>query len=181
MPESTLYFGYKKTRLADIIKAARVGKGTVYKYFLNKHDLFKRVAEIEFEKMFAHLQSVIVSESDPEAKLILYVNTRILFMREYFSLRKRNRIVFEEIKSAYLKMSPDNSMETAILTEIFKSGERKGLMTPGNNQQRSHLISQIISQFEVRWCGMVQEKAKEEITQLFNLLFKGLGCLFSFQ
>ncbi|MBU3916761.1 TetR/AcrR family transcriptional regulator [bacterium] len=169
-----IHFGYKKTSLDDIIKSAQVGKGTVYKYFLNKHDLFKRVAEVEFETMFAYLQSVIIPESDPEVKMILYVNARVLFTRQYFLLRKRNRAVFEELKSAYMKTSPDNSRETAILTEILKSGEHRGLIVPGDNQQRSYLISQIVSRFEIKWCEMDREKAQEEITQLFNLLFKGL-------
>ncbi len=102
------------------------------------------------------------------------INSRVLFTRKYFLLRKRNRAVFEELKSAYFKTSPNNSRETAILIEILKSGERRGLITPGDNQQRSYMISQIISRFEIKWCEMEKEKAQEEITQLFNLLFEGL-------
>ncbi len=172
--EQFVRFGFKKTSLDDIIKIAQVGKGTVYKYFKNKDELFKRVTEVEYEAVYARLQSLIVSESDPEKKLVLYVRNKVQITRDYFTIRGKRDFVFEELKSAYNKISPDNSREVAILNEILKSGVRRDLFKTGNNQKRALILSLVINRFETKWCGMAAEKADEEINALFELVFEGI-------
>ncbi len=169
-----LQFGFKKTSLDDIIREAQVGKGTVYRFFNNKEDLFMRMAEVLYENMYAILQSAIVSESNPDEKLLLYVRKRIQFTREYFLFKGSNMLVFSELKEAYNQISPNNSRELAILSEIMTLGERRQLFKQGDSRQNAQLISQTINQFEPRWAQMSVENAENEIQALLSLLLEGI-------
>jgi AcrR family transcriptional regulator len=172
--EHFVQFGFKKTSLDDIIRVAQVGKGTVYKFFKNKEDLFQCMAEVMYEKMYAHLQSAIVSESNPEEKLLLYVRLRIRYTREYFLVKGSNMMVFSELKAVYNQISPNNSREVAILSEIMNLGERREVFKQGNSQSNARLISQIINRFETRWCQMSIEEAESEINELMTLVLEGV-------
>jgi AcrR family transcriptional regulator len=57
--------GYRATRLEQIAEAAGVTKGTIYHYFANKDDLFRRAVEQRRQAMFAKLADVLEWEEGP--------------------------------------------------------------------------------------------------------------------
>ena len=56
--------------LDDVVKEAKVGKGTIYRYFDNKDDLFFQVATSGFEELCELLGRKVPSEEKFEAQLL---------------------------------------------------------------------------------------------------------------
>jgi TetR/AcrR family fatty acid metabolism transcriptional regulator len=61
--------GVAKTKIIDIAKSARVGKGTIYEYFGSKEDIFREAFEKVYYESERLLEEAIVSTDDPEEKL----------------------------------------------------------------------------------------------------------------
>ncbi len=53
--------GFYKTELEHIAREAGVGKGTIYRYFRNKHDLYLKTVEYEIDKFFRFLVEQLAS------------------------------------------------------------------------------------------------------------------------
>jgi len=162
-------YGYRKTSLDEIVKDASVGKGTVYNYFKNKEELFKRVAEIEYEIMFAHLKKLIPSECEAGKKLTFYVTSKIQYIHDFFATRGSDPAIFKELKESYDQIAPDNSTEIDIIAEILKTVTKTGII------ERASMFSIIINQFELRWSEQTKEESDKEIAALFEMLFKGIS------
>ncbi len=41
--EKFIHYGYQKTSLDDIVLDLKISKGTIYNYYRNKEDLFKKL------------------------------------------------------------------------------------------------------------------------------------------
>lgn len=62
--------GYESTKLADILEAARIGKGQFYHYFSSKHELGLAVLDHFFEKWNQRLmEGILSSTKEPETKI----------------------------------------------------------------------------------------------------------------
>jgi AcrR family transcriptional regulator len=61
---------YHEISLDDVVAEAHVGKGTIYRYFRNKEDLFFQVAQSGFEELCEMLQSDVPVDA-PFSKQVL--------------------------------------------------------------------------------------------------------------
>ncbi|MEG0970673.1 MAG: TetR/AcrR family transcriptional regulator [Acidaminococcaceae bacterium] len=71
--------GYVQSTLDEIIKLADTGKGTVYKYFQSKDNLFYVLIKRKNEGFVAALQKIILTEGTIHQKLAAYLETMIIF------------------------------------------------------------------------------------------------------
>jgi len=72
--------GIAKTSIADISKAAGVGKGTFYLYFKDKQDLEARLISRRAGQLFRRAQQALVAHPEislPEDKIIFMVDTML--------------------------------------------------------------------------------------------------------
>ena len=90
--------GLQKTRVSDIVAAARVAQGTFYLYFKSKEDVFLHIAA-EFKGLFAELiegaDNLFVGTSGDEIRANLLVFIRDL-VRLYSDNQKMAKILFYE-------------------------------------------------------------------------------------
>ena len=63
-------YGYEKATLDQIISLADVGKGTVYKYFGNKEQLFYKLVSAKNEPFVEALRVAVESESEYRWKTV---------------------------------------------------------------------------------------------------------------
>lgn len=61
--------GLGETSIDDIVNKASIGKGTFYKYFKDKDDLFFQCADAIFFEMYRHVWQEIKDERDMERRL----------------------------------------------------------------------------------------------------------------
>ncbi|MCK4661635.1 MAG: TetR/AcrR family transcriptional regulator [Bacteroidales bacterium] len=70
-------FGFQKTTVDEIARAAHKAKGSVYYYFKNKEELFQEVVEKEFQTLRSELVKAIDSGSNAKEKLTNYIIVRM--------------------------------------------------------------------------------------------------------
>ena len=71
--------GYEKATLDEIIALADVGKGTVYKYFGNKEQLFYKLVADKNAPFVERLQQVVAGQNTFEEKLKAYFKEMVSF------------------------------------------------------------------------------------------------------
>ena len=73
--------GYTKATLDEIIALADTGKGTLYKYFGNKDNLFYTLIEEKHSHLMDELHSLTAQQPDIRGKLQAYLNCMLKFLR----------------------------------------------------------------------------------------------------
>lgn len=154
--------GYEKATVDEIIMLADVGKGTVYKYFGNKEQLFYKLISDKNTPFVARLKAVVADAADIEAKLVAYMTTMVSFYRENYALwqivcfemlgvsngcrvlkengnyvilsRYSNVEPSEKLKEQVLRYYMIMESEFIILYEIIAEGMRTGFLKDGDSQ-----------------------------------------------
>lgn len=72
-------YGYEKATLDQIIALADVGKGTVYKYFGNKEQLFYKLVIDRNNNFVNNLRLAVAGAENLEQKLLAYFKEMVTF------------------------------------------------------------------------------------------------------
>lgn len=73
--------GFEKATVDEIIALADVGKGTLYKYFGNKEQLFYKLVCEKNADFVAKLQQAAASTTELEPRMVAYFTEMIIFYR----------------------------------------------------------------------------------------------------
>lgn len=95
--------GYTKATLDEIIALADTGKGTLYKYFGNKDNLFYTLIEEKHSHLMDELHSLTAQQPDIRGKLQAYLNCMLKFLRSNKGLWL---IVWYELNAAHQGIHP---------------------------------------------------------------------------
>lgn len=120
--------GYLSASIRNIASNADIALGTVYKYFRNKEDLFNSVVESVYSDLFATINKIIVTDVNPNDKLI-EIKNRILDIFKGNS--KELLILFGKSKGSKYENFKDeivNILHDIVQKEIFSRFEDKGLV-----------------------------------------------------
>lgn len=118
--------GYEKATLDEIISLADVGKGTVYKYFGNKEQLFYKLVADKNAPFVKRLQEAVAGDYSFEEKLKRYFREMIQFYIAnstlwqiicFEMLGASNGCRVEKVEGDFVVLSRYNSLK---LTEDFK-------------------------------------------------------------
>ena len=96
--------GYTKATLDEIIAMADTGKGTLYKYFGNKDNLFYTLIEEKHNKLMENLYALTAEQKDISGKLRAYLTCMLNFLRKNKGLWL---IVWYELNAAHQGIHPD--------------------------------------------------------------------------
>lgn len=101
-------FGFHKTTVDEIARAAHKAKGSVYYYFKSKEELFQGVVEKEFHTLRSELVKAIDSGHDSKEKLKNYILVRmktISNLANFYEALKNDYLVYidfiEKIREKY--------------------------------------------------------------------------------
>jgi len=133
--------GVANTKMIDIAKSARVGKGTIYEYFGSKEDIFREAFEKVYYESERLLEEAIGSTDDPEEKLKYIIqisltsfmensNDFIGLMMDFWAegVRNKNEDVLKIIDLERLYNKMRNSIKN-ILQEGIQKGTFRELDT----------------------------------------------------
>jgi AcrR family transcriptional regulator len=67
----------------DIAKKARVAKGTIYNYFQNKEELFRKVFQDEGIHMISRMRDAVKGQSTPQRKLREMIIAKIKYYKDF--------------------------------------------------------------------------------------------------
>ena len=139
-----------------IIALADVGKGTVYKYFGNKEQLFYKLVAVKNIPFVEALQAAIENEKDLQAKLIAYFAVLVEFYHKNSALWQI--IYFEMLNNSYCRLifdEDDNPTVVSRYSEDLVSEETK------ERYLRYHQL--IISEFDILKKLIVDGMANQEL------------------
>ena len=162
-------YGYEKATLDQIISLADVGKGTVYKYFGNKEQLFYKLVSAKNEPFVEALRVAVESESELKDKLTAYFKVMVEFYQKncalwqiiYYEMlidthctvifddednaqvisRYSEDTVSDEVRERFLRYHNLLTSEFEILYKIVVDGMKEGTLKSGNARiAGSHLF-----------------------------------------
>lgn len=120
--------GYSATDLDVVAKEVGVGKGTIYRYFQNKADLFLATVDDAMGRMDMHVQRVALSSMDPLEQMTLAVFGYLDFFRanpSVVELLIQERAVFRDHrKSMYFQHLERNVGPWQALLAVLKEAGR---------------------------------------------------------
>jgi TetR/AcrR family transcriptional repressor of nem operon len=74
--------GYEATSMADLTEATGLHKGSLYKAFDDKHDIFMKPLGRYLDGAFEHMQSVLAAADSPLGGLRAWLNGVVLLCRD---------------------------------------------------------------------------------------------------
>lgn len=123
-------FGFNKTTMDEIAKAARMGKATLYHYFRDKEQLFYEVVRNEAKTMQDAIANAIQDITDPKERLRVYMTVRIECLNKFAIAYSALRDEYLEHLSSIKKFRADFiAYEMRVLTSIFRDGVDKKIFS----------------------------------------------------
>jgi AcrR family transcriptional regulator len=124
-------WGFKKTSVDDIAKAAKVAKGTVYLACASKEDLFYQVIEREMHAWVADIARMIdpaVAADELLVRMsqagIAYLDTHPLVQDLFFGKTS------ELLPALRTRLQELRALGSAHVVEVLKLGQRQGIFRP---------------------------------------------------
>lgn len=167
-------YGYKATSVDQIARAAGVGKGTIYTFFVNKEDLFQAIVLSTIEEMKVEANRVLVSGASP-AENAHHALMKMLEFRETHQLLARH---IEEERATQSKAVMDmmQQVEKAIVEFIEERLTRALPSLEIEPRLLAYLLYKSYVAFVVEWPDLYEQPLDEQtISEFFHQsLFKGL-------
>lgn len=169
-------FGFIKTTINDIAKAARMGKASLYYYFKDKEDIFSEVIERESGVLLLEISSAVSKAPTPVDKIKSFILTKMKYLKKLAN-------IYSALKDDYLKhyrtvenLTKDYYMqERGIIANILKDGVSRGEFIIDDIDLTAEAIAAALRSFELDWTLSVpMSRIEQNIEKLSRILFYGI-------
>ena len=132
---------FHKVTMEEVAKKAGVGKGTIYRYYKNKEDLYFSIISRGLETLYRYISRLVSREKDTLSKL-----RRVIFCAlRFFELNKSFVKVFlqEEVKfktMGYEECKENLSKSIDLVEELILKGQEEGVLKEINVSQAASLL-----------------------------------------
>ncbi len=169
-------FGFVKTTVDEIARAARMGKATLYHYFRSKEDVFKEVIEKESRILNGKVKEAIDKEETPQKKIRAFVLTRMMYLNElaniYSALKDEFLNHYAFIEKAREK---DFYQEIKSVKNILNEGIEKNIFVIQDAELTSFAIISAMKGLEYPWSIKVSlPDIETNVDKLLEILFRGI-------
>ncbi len=169
-------FGFHKTTVDEIARAAHKAKGSIYNYFRSKEELFQEVIDKEFQALRSELIKAIDSGKNAKEKLTNYITVRMKTLNELTNFHDAlkndylNYLVFiEEIRQRY-----DNE-ETILIKSILTGGINNNEFEIKNVEITAPAILTALKGLEIPF--FIEDKYNElenRLNELTRIMIRGM-------
>lgn len=169
-------FGFVKTTVDEIARAARMGKATLYHYFRSKEDVFKEVIEKESRILNGKVKEAIDKEETPQKKIRAFVLTRMMYLNElaniYSALKDEFLNHYAFIEKAREK---DFYQEIKSVKNILNEGIENNIFVIQDAELTSFAIISALKGLEYPWSIKVSlPDIEKNVDKLLEILFLGI-------
>jgi AcrR family transcriptional regulator len=169
-------YGLRKTTVDEIVRDARIGKGTLYQYYKSKEHLFADVIKHESDLLIEIIRNSVEKKDTPQDKLRTFILSKISHMKDLVNLYDVQGDVIEEIwPQVEIERKHYFEQERELIEKILKEGVAKKIFVIKNIHLVSFAIRTALKEFEKRW--VIDEDISEvekTLKVLLDILFKGL-------
>lgn len=168
-------YGFKKTTMGEIAAKARMGKSTLYYYFKNKESIFAEIIRIDSDLLRQKLINAIKNAYSPQDKIMQYVTTRMLHLKE---LSNHYQTLTNEYLEQYYFIKQVRkdfyNFENKILSDLVNDGIEKGLFTPCDINVVVSMIAIAIKGLEHPLLEKESQDLERDSKQMMEIIFKGI-------
>ena len=168
--------GYHEASMDDVANLAGVGKGTVYRNFPSKQDLFLALIEWGFNSLISGIVEKTKNIEDFLKKIEIAIETYLAFFghkRNFYRVLIQERSIFREkierqFKKKYLA-------HLYLLEDFFKRGMKAGVFKKLDSQSASIALVGLINSLIYKW--LISEKKyslKKEKKVIMATFFNGI-------
>ena len=171
------HYGFRKTTMEEISRALKMGKSSIYYYFVSKEEIFEAVVLYEANQLRRQLTQAIKEVDSPPDKLRNYIYVR---MRAFAELSNYYNAVFdknldhfefiEKIRSRY------DREELAILRLLVYVGSTRGVFRVRDSEYAAMAIQTMLKGMEVPLFWRKRETdINDRLEAILNLIFNGIN------
>ncbi|MBN1212500.1 MAG: TetR/AcrR family transcriptional regulator [candidate division Zixibacteria bacterium] len=161
-------FGYKKTTVDEIARTAKVAKGTMYKYFQSKDDIFAEVVHREGNHITELIEEAVAREKNPSNKIRALILVKIREIKKAVSFYKVTREVAHELWPIMNTVRSDfYDWECELITKILYEGIGTGQFKINRVEMVATIIATVLKALELEW---VLEREPSELEAEVDLL-----------
>ncbi|RKY64987.1 MAG: TetR/AcrR family transcriptional regulator [Candidatus Latescibacterota bacterium] len=143
-------FGFRKTTMEDVAKAARIAKATLYYYFKSKENILQELIYKKGEELRRRLLSAIRDAEGPVEKLRAYGVTRFKYFRKlalYYSTLTQE--YYQYLPFIEKERRDFNAFEIETLEGILREGIDQGLFSISDPRLYAFLLLQAMKGLEL--------------------------------
>jgi AcrR family transcriptional regulator len=168
--------GYQGTKTEDIAAALGVGKGTLYRYFKDKKDLFVAVDDEGFKRLDAEIEQKGYPIEDPRERLKAILRCFFEFFDSNPDLVEIGMQMRSEFKDIYeLRFTEGHNQHMGRLTELMREGMAKGYFRDADPVMAAKALSALaygtLLQFYYRRTG---ERLSDYIQPITDFVMLGM-------
>lgn len=172
MKAATLIFSkadFHKVTMDEIAEVANVGKGTLYRYYKNKEDLYFSIISKGLEALYRYIIATIEKEQDVISKIKKFVYCALRF----FEKNKPFVIVFlqEEVKfreKGVSKCTKILDKITNLLEELILEGQKNGIIKEKVSASLSSIF--LIGMTKSAFLESIESKIKIDLLNISELI-----------
>lgn len=169
-------YGFRKTTMDDIAKAARKGKSSLYHYFESKDDVFRAVVEKEGNILEREIERALEKEDTPQTKLMTYTVKRMEILNRVANFYSAFQDDYFENYGFIQKLrKKSDEWELNTIKNILQEGVDKKLFCIKDLELSAYAIVTTMKGLEYHWAMQKDtSKLKSGINSLFEILFNGI-------
>jgi len=169
-------FGFQKTTVDEIARAAHKAKGSMYYYFRSKEELFQEVVEAESKVFTLELAKAINRGNTAKEKLANYTRIRMHLVRDmanYYEAMKNDYLVhLDFIETIRKKYDHEEKVRIKIM---LVAGIANNEFEIDNEDLTAHVILTILKGFEMPFFLNHEDcEIENKIECLLRILMRGL-------
>jgi AcrR family transcriptional regulator len=172
--------GFHEATIDAVARAANVAKGTVYLYYRSKRELYRAALKRGVLEMLEKTSVSVEAAGSTEAKILAFIETKVRYFdenRDFFKIYYSEfgnclthpAEMYEDFTNLYLQQS---HMLEAVLERSLKRKEIRCTRPDVAALAIADLTRGLITQ---RLLGWSKGKVDEDVTFLFNFVWKGIG------
>ena len=172
------HYGYNKTTVDDIAKAARKGKSTFYYYYKSKEEIFHAVIEKEAQIFKLKLIESISIEAEPIEKIKRYILTRLntfnSLLNFYSALKNEHIDHFAFIEQTREKYDKE---QVNIVKMVLIEAEQNGKIELSDSQLVAESLATILKglEYNLMFSSTRVDISDEKINKLLRMVFYGIS------
>lgn len=169
-------YGFKKTTMDDIARAAGKAKSSLYYYFKSKEEIIEAIAANEVATINSEIVKAINNENDPKKKLAVYIMTRFHSVFKTFNYHNILKADYMENYAFLEKMRANYDKEQAKnIKSIMQYGIDQGVFSIKHLDLLVDTFVIALKGFEIE---CIEEKdfpgLEKQVNILLDTLFHGI-------
>ncbi len=170
-------YGFQKTTVDEIARAAHKAKGSVYYYYASKEDLFRAVVGQEISILKKGLTKVIIDSTDATGMIRSYLMSRMVLMKDSVNYHESLKAEFVEEYEFLAEDREDfTRFEIDLMKAILDRGVRENKLIIRDTFATAQVIMLAMKAIEIPFYHQRKiQQYEQTIVELLDILIRGLA------